>query len=309
MGKAMYDAFPIAKEAFDEAGEALGLDIAKLCFDGPAEELDRTENTQPALLAASIAALRVLEKEHKALTPVLVAGHSLGEYTALVAAGALSYADALRIVRLRGRFMQEAVPTGTGRMAAVLGLTLGQVEQACAAASTESEKVVPANINSPTQIVISGHAGAVDRAAEEAKKAGAGRVVTLPVSVPSHSPLMQGAADRLEAELARIEFGKFKCPLVSNVLAEPVADPEKVRELLKRQLTSPVRWADIVLRMKNHGGIAITIEIGPGSVLTGLVRRIDGQIFPLGFSGPEDNETLKRHFGKGMGSPFRSFID
>ena len=304
MGKALYETFPVAKETFDEAGDVLGFDLAALCFNGPEEELNRTENTQPALLASSVAALRVLENELK-VAPAFVAGHSLGEYTALVCAGVLDFADALRIVRMRGRFMQEAVEEGVGRMAAVLGLELPAVDDICKKVSTGDEVVVPANINSPVQIVISGHAAAVDRAAEEAKKAGAKRVIPLSVSVPSHSPLMAGAAERLDEELSKINLNDFKIALVTNVEARPLNKTELVRDLLKRQLTSPVRWVEIIRGLKNNAMIGIILEVGPGSVLTGLIRRIDGQIVALNFSEPGDMDKVKRYLGKSGASPLK----
>jgi len=311
MGKALYDACPSAREVFDEAESALGMDLKRLCFDGPEVELNLTENTQPALLAASVAALRVLEKEVP-LFPDFVAGHSLGEYTALVCAGVLKFQDALRLVRLRGRFMQESVPGGVGRqrgpqpatqpatqsvmMSAVIGLAPETLDEICKKISAGKEQVVCANINSPEQVVISGTASAVSMAGEEAKKRGAKRVIPLPVSVPSHSPLMEGAAQKLYTELLKVPFGDLKVALVTNVEAEPCNDPAKIKGLLMRQLTSPVRWVDVIRRVRSEG-VSITLEIGPGNVLSGLVRRIDKGIEALNFSAPEDIHRIKDFFG------------
>jgi [acyl-carrier-protein] S-malonyltransferase len=289
MAKGFYESSKAAKDAFDTASAELGFDMAKLCFEGPSAELDSTENTQPALLTASVAALRAL-KENLAgvsLSPSFFAGHSLGEYTALVAAGVIPFKDALRLVRLRGKFMQEAVPTGTGKMCAVLGLDVGVIAEICKEASVDGLAVVPANINSPGQVVISGHAGAVSVAAGLAKAKGAKRVLELPVSVPSHSPLMEGAASRLRLELEKTNFGKFSAPVVTNVEAEPLSDTSRVRELLTRQMTSPVRWVDTIIKMKAEG-VGLIIEIGPGKVLTGLVKRIDADIAAANLSDVAD---------------------
>lgn len=295
MGRALYDAYPCAREVFEEAGDVLGVDIKRISFEGPEDELNLTENTQPALLTASFAALSVLGKEVPVF-PALVSGHSLGEYTALVSAGVIEFSDALRLVRLRGRFMQEGVEEGVGRMCAVIGLDPSTVDDICRNSSAVGEVVVCANINSPEQVVMSGHAKAIERASAEAKKRGAKRVISLPVSVPSHSPLMEGAARRLDRELAKVTFGEFKIPLVTNVEARLCRERERVRELLVRQLVSPVRWTDVVRRMR-AAGISITIEIGPGSVLSGLIRRIDSSITTLNFSAPGDIEAVRNLSG------------
>ncbi len=292
MGKGLYDEFACARKVFEEADSALGFGISSLCFNGPAVDLDRTENTQPALLTASTAALKVLE-EKTGIKPDLMAGHSLGEYTALVAAGALSFGDAVRLVQLRGAFMQEAVPHGTGKMAAILGLDAQQVAALCVAASSASDGsvAVPANINSPQQIVISGHSAAVERAEALAKERGAKRVIPLQVSAPSHSPLMEGAAQRLSEELKKITIKPLSVPVISNVEAAPVADSSVLAGLLARQLTSPVRWVEIIKRMKKEGVTRI-IEVGPGRVLTGLIKRIEPEMETFNLDGPADIDKL-----------------
>ncbi|MBI5886898.1 MAG: ACP S-malonyltransferase [Deltaproteobacteria bacterium] len=288
MGRGLSEAYPVAARAFEEANDALGFDLGAIAFGGPAAELDRTEYTQPALLAASIAALRVLN-ERAPVVPDFYAGHSLGEYTALVAAGAIAFKDAVRIVHLRGRFMQEAVPAGFGRMCAVIGLDIDEVASVCAAASTGESVAVPANINSPQQIVISGHAAAVDRAAGLAKEKGAKRVIVLQVSAPSHSPLMESAALRLGEELAGIAWSPFAVPVVSNVEAESMRDAAAVKGLLMRQLTSPVRWVDVIRKMRADG-VGRILEAGPGKVLTGLIKRIEPDIVTFNMGEPADVE-------------------
>ena len=273
MGKELAEQFPVARETFAEANEALGIDLQGLCFNGPEEELRLTANTQPCILTVSIAALRVLQAEVGWQADYL-AGHSLGEFSALVAAEAMSFADAVRMVRLRGQFMQEAVPVGTGGMAAVLGLERPQVEELCQRAA-QGEVLTPANFNSPGQIVISGHLKAVERAIALAQEVGAKRAVPLPVSAPFHSSLMEPAGQRLGAELAQIEINELKTPVVTNVEAEPNTSKERVRDLLVRQVSNPVRWEDSVNRMIELGTERF-VEIGPGKVLLGLLRRIDG---------------------------------
>jgi len=273
MGKELAEHFPVAQETFAEANEAVGIDLRHLCFNGPEAELKLTANTQPCILTVSIAAFRVLRKEVGWRADYL-AGHSLGEFSALVAAEAMSFPDAVRIVRLRGQFMQEAVPVGAGGMAAVLGLAREQVEKLCLQAA-QGEVLTPANFNSPDQIVISGHMKAVERAIALAPGMGAKRAAPLPVSAPFHSPLMEPAGQRLGAELARIEISDLKAPVVTNVEAEPNTEKERVRDLLIRQMSSPVRWEDSVKRMIELG-VERFVEIGPGKVLVGLLRRIDG---------------------------------
>ena len=271
MGKDLADSFPVAKQAFAEANDAVGFDLAKLCFEGPDDALKLTANTQPAILAVSVAALRVLQAE-TGLRPAFAAGHSLGEYSALVCAGALSFADALRTVRQRGSFMQEAVPVGTGAMAAMLGIERGELEAICADAA-QGEVVSPANFNSPGQIVIAGHAGAVARAIELAKERGFRKAMPLPVSAPFHCALMKPAAERLAGVLAGVAINDPAVPVVSNVEATPNCEGKRISALLVEQVCAPVRWEESVQAM---AGLGVTrfIEIGPGKVLSGLVKRI-----------------------------------
>jgi [acyl-carrier-protein] S-malonyltransferase len=271
MGKELADSFPLAREIFAEADASLGFDLTRLCFEGPDEELKLTANTQPAILAASIAILRVVQAE-TGLRPSFAAGHSLGEYSALVCAGALSFADAVRIVRQRGTFMQEAVPVGTGAMAAMLGIERDELAEICTEAA-QGEVVSPANFNSPGQIVIAGHAGAVARAIEIAKGRGYRKAMPLPVSAPFHCSLMQPAAERLRQVLDGINVSTPQIPVVSNVEALPNGDGARVRELLVNQVCSPVRWDESVQKMTELG-VTRMIEIGPGKVLSGLVKRI-----------------------------------
>ncbi len=271
MGKDLVVNFTSAKRVFEEACDALGFDIAALCFSGSEEELKLTANTQPAILTTSVAALRVLQEETD-LQPAYAAGHSLGEYTALVAVGALSLADAVRTVRLRGTFMQEAVPVGVGAMAAIMGIEAPELEQLCRDAA-EGEVVAPANFNSPGQIVIAGHATAVERAITLAKERGAKRALPLPVSAPFHSALMQPAAKRLEETLQAVVVNAFSCPVVGNVEAAPYRDADRVKPLLVEQVCAPVRWDESVLKMKDLG-VTNYVEIGPGKVLSGLAKRI-----------------------------------
>lgn len=294
MGKSFFESFDIARKTFEEANDALGFDIARLSFEGPQEEIDKTEITQPALLTASIAALRVLN-EKTDLKPAYLSGHSLGEYTALVAAGSLEFRDAVKLVHLRGKFMQESVPQGVGRMCAILGLGIEDVQVICDSASIDAARVVPANINSPEQIVISGHAAAVEIAANLAKERGAKRVVQLQVSAPSHSPLMEAAAERLAAELNKITFKDFSIPVLTNVAAQPLSDASKIKGLLKDQLTSPVRWVDIIRRMKQDG-VSNIIEVGPGKVLTGLIKRIEKEINSFNLNEASELEKITSAF-------------
>lgn len=275
MGRELADNFAVARETFAEANEALGFDLAGLCFNGPDEDLRLTANTQPAILATSIAALRVVRSE-TGLQADFAAGHSLGEYSALVCAGALGFADALRTVRQRGTFMQEAVPVGTGAMAALLGIERAELEEICREASA-GEVVSPANFNSPGQIVIAGHAGAVGRAIEIAKGRGYRKAMPLPVSAPFHCALMQPAAERLKAVLAGVAVADLSVPVVSNVEAAPYREGSRVRELLTAQVCAPVRWDESVLKMAGLG-VTRMIEIGPGKVLSGLVKRIAKEI-------------------------------
>jgi [acyl-carrier-protein] S-malonyltransferase len=290
MGKALRDQYPVARETFEEADDVLGFELKKVIFDGPADELNRTEITQPALLATAIATLRVLN-EKLDIEPSFVAGHSLGEYTALVASDAMDFKDALRVVHLRGKFMQESVPGGVGKMCAVIGLEIETLIDICDLVSKDEHLAVPANINSPEQVVVSGHNEAVDRVGRIAEQRGAKRVVPLAVSVPSHCSLMASAADKLCLELMRVELRELKVPLISNVEAEPVTDSASVMWLLRRQLTSPVRWVEVVKRMKSEG-VRKTLEIGPGMVLSKLVKRIDKEIDTYNFGEPGDLEKV-----------------
>ncbi len=270
MGRELAEEFAAAREVFEEADDALGFALSRLCFEGPAEELQLTENTQPAILTTSVAALRAAESEGFP-APDFVAGHSLGEYSALVAAGALPLADAVRTVRARGRYMQEAVPVGVGAMAAILGSDLQTVEQACRDAA-EGQVCSPANINSPGQIVIAGSAAAVERALPLLKARGAKRAIPLKVSAPFHCRLMLPAQERLKGVLDEIEFGELRVPLVTNVDARVVRTGAEARESLVRQVSSPVRWLESV-ELLARGGVDTFVEVGPGKVLSGLVRQ------------------------------------
>lgn len=271
MGKELAENFAVARQVFDEANDALGFDLRALCFNGPDDALRLTANTQPAILTTSIAALRVLESE-TGLQASCAAGHSLGEYSALVCAGALAFTDAVQVVRQRGTFMQEAVPVGTGAMAAMLGIEAADLAAICREAA-QGEVVSPANFNSPGQIVIAGHVAAVNRAIELAKSRGFRKTMLLPVSAPFHCALMQPAADRLQAVLEGIPVGSLRLPVVSNVDALPNTAPSRVKELLVSQVCAPVRWEESVQRMADTG-VTRAIEIGPGKVLSGLVKRI-----------------------------------
>jgi len=264
--------FPVVAATFEEASAALGLDLWQLTQEGPAEELNKTENTQPAMLAAGVAVWRAWQ-ESGGNTPTMMAGHSLGEYSALVCAGALDFSDAVVLVAERGRLMQQAVPEGAGAMAALLGLEDDQVRRVCADAS-DGEVVEAVNFNSPGQVVIAGQATAVERAMLLAKEAGAKRAVPLPVSVPSHCSLMRPAAEQLAARLASVEIKSPEVPVVHNVSVETATRPEQIRELLAAQLFSPVRWVETIGAMKKTGAEVI-LEAGPGKVLAGLVKRID----------------------------------
>jgi len=271
MGKDLAENFAVARQVFEEANDALGFDLASLCFNGPEEELKLTANTQPAILTTSIAALRVLQAE-TGLAPDYAAGHSLGEYSALVCAGALGFADAVRTVRQRGTFMQEAVPVGTGAMAAILGLDLAALDVVCKDAA-QGQVVSPANFNSAGQVVIAGHAEAVNRAIELAKERGAKRAMPLPVSAPFHCSLMTPAGERLAKVLDDVAVGELSIPVVSNVEAKPNQDASRVRELLVEQVSAPVRWEETIASMVDLG-VDRYLEIGPGKVLAGLVKRM-----------------------------------
>lgn len=285
MGLDLYQKFPEAKAVFDQADAALGLPISKICFEGTEEDLKLTENTQPAIMAVSIAAFRVLAQ--KAPAPDYVAGHSLGEFSALVAAESLDFADAVRLVRDRGRYMQEAVPAGQGAMAAILGLAPALVAEICRRAS-DGEIVAPANLNAPEQTVISGSAAAVKRAVELASQSGAKRAVMLPVSAPFHSEMMKPAEERLAADLQHTTFRDLTVPLVTNVDAEPITSGEEARAALIRQVRQPVRWEESVRELIGLG-VALFVEVGPGRVLSGLVRQIDRSVR---VANVEDEESL-----------------
>jgi len=275
MGKDLAENFPVARQAFEEADDALGFKLSALCFNGPDDDLKLTFNTQPAILTTSIAALRVVQQE-TGLKADFLAGHSLGEYSALVCGGALSLADAARTVRARGTFMQEAVPVGVGAMAAMLSIEADALAAICEEAA-QGEVVAPANFNSPGQIVIAGHATAVNRAIELAKAKGYRKAMLLPVSAPFHCALMQPAADRLKEFLAAVQVSALAKPVVTNVEATPNQDDARVRELLVQQVCAPVRWEQSVQAMLAEG-VTRFVEIGPGKVLTGLVKRINKEM-------------------------------
>jgi [acyl-carrier-protein] S-malonyltransferase len=271
MGKELSDNHEVARRTFEEADEALGYKLSQVCFEGPEEKLKLTEITQPAILTVSVAAWRVLQE--KGLQPDFVAGHSLGEYSAHVAAGTLTFADAVRTVRNRGKYMQEAVPVGVGAMAAILGMPLDKVEE-LASDAAQGEVCQAANINSPEQIVISGHVSAVDRAIKLANERGAKKAVSLPVSAPFHCALMQSAQDRLAADLNTLTFQNPSCPVICNVDAEAITSAEAARAALIRQVTGAVKWEPSVRLLINKGA-SLFIEVGPGRVLWGLMRQID----------------------------------
>jgi len=271
MGKDLAQRHPVARGTFEEADDALGIKISQLCLEGPEDELRLTENTQPAILTVSVAAWRVLQK--KGIKPAFVAGHSLGEYSAHVAAGTMTFADAVRTVRNRGKYMQEAVPVGTGSMAAILGMSPEAVAGVCSDAA-QGEICEAANINSPEQIVISGHVAAVERAVRLADERGAKRAKVLPVSAPFHCSLMKPAQERLAAVLQGLQFATPQFPVVSNVDARPVEDPESAREALVRQVTGSVRWSQSMQWLVAQGAQTF-VEVGPGKVLCGLMRQID----------------------------------
>jgi [acyl-carrier-protein] S-malonyltransferase len=288
MGKELAGAYDVARKTFAEADDTLGFALSQLCFEGPEDDLKLTENTQPAILCVSVAAWRVLhEHGHRA---EFVAGHSLGEYSALVAAGSLAFTDALRLVRRRGRYMQEAVPPGLGAMAALLKLPEGKLDGVLAAAA-QGEVVSAANLNSPDQVVIAGHAGAVARAMELAKATGAKRAVPLPVSAPFHCALMRPAQERLSADLNTTAFGDLSTPLINNWEAREIRGGAEAREGLYQQVPNPVRWAETIHRLA-ASGVERFIEIGPGAVLTGLMKANAPSRAALHFGEPVDLEKL-----------------
>ena len=286
MGKELAEKYPVARAVFDEADQALGFSLSKLCFEGTEDDLKLTANTQPAILTVSVAAGRVLAE--KGIAPDFVAGHSLGEYSALVAAGSVKFADAVKLVHRRGTYMQEAVPAGQGAMAAIMGLSPAVVQDACKRAA-EGEICSPANLNSPEQTVISGHAGAVKRAVEIASQLGAKRSMVLPVSAPFHSALMIPAQEKLEKDLNAAEFEDLQVPLVTNVDADSIRQGEEARSALIRQVTMPVRWEES-MRMLLDEGVNTFVEVGPGRVLTGLMRQIERSVATLNV---EDEKSLQ----------------
>ncbi len=288
MGKSLAEAYPEAARVFEEADAALGFSLSKLCFEGPDEALKRTENTQPALLTVSFAAHAVLRS--KGVAADYVAGHSLGEYSALAAAGSLAFADAVRIVRKRGQYMQEAVPAGVGAMAALLKMPLEKLDGVLAEAA-QGEVVTAANLNSPDQIVIAGHAGAVNRACELAQAAGAKRAILLPVSAPFHCPLMKPAQEKLKTDLDAAGFRDLETPLVNNWQAREIRTGAEAREGLYQQVPNPVRWTDSI-RLLAANGVTRFIEVGAGAVLTGLLRNIDSSLTGLKFGEAGDWDKL-----------------
>ena len=295
MGKELAEKYAVARAVFDEADQVLGFSISRMCFAGTEEELKQTSNTQPAILTCSVALFRVATE--KGLQPDFVAGHSLGEYSALVAAGALKFSDAVQLVRKRGAYMQEAVPAGEGAMAAILGLSPAVVADACKRAA-EHEVCAPANLNSPEQTVISGNAGAVRRAVEIANQLGAKRAVILPVSAPFHSALMMPAQEKLEKDLAQIAFADLKWPLVTNVDADTETKGSEARDALVRQVSMPVRWEESV-RALIEEGVNTFVEVGPGRVLTGLLRQIERSVATLNI---EDEKSLAMTLDKIAGA-------
>ncbi len=288
MGKSLAETYPEAARVFEEADDALGFSLSKLCFEGPEADLKLTENTQPALVAVSTAAYAVLAS--RGLQPDFVAGHSLGEYSALIAAGSLKFADAVRLVRKRGQYMQEAVPAGVGAMAALLKLPPEKLDAVLAEAA-QGEVVTAANLNSPDQIVIAGHAAAVARAMELAKAAGAKRAIALQVSAPFHCPLMKPAQDRLRADLDATIFDDLRVPLVNNWQAREVSSGADAREGLFQQVPNPVRWSDSIRHLA-QAGVTRYIEVGSGAVLTGLLRNIDASLTGQKFGEADDWEKI-----------------
>jgi [acyl-carrier-protein] S-malonyltransferase len=286
MGRALADAFPVARQTFAEADEALGEALSRLIWEGPEDALTLTENTQPAILTASIAAYRTLEAEGLAARAAFVAGHSLGEYSANVAAGTFSFADAVRTVRKRGRYMQEAVAVGAGAMSAILGLDAGKVAQACEDAA-QGDVVAPANLNGPGQVVIAGSRAAVERAGARAKELGAKRVVPLAVSAPFHCALMKPAEERLAPEMKALRVHNPRVPVVANVDAAPKRDGASAIDALIRQVSSAVRWEESVRRLASEG-VTAYVEVGPGTVLSGLIRKIHKEATVAAVADPGD---------------------
>jgi [acyl-carrier-protein] S-malonyltransferase len=293
MGQEVTEAYPEAREVFEKADEVLGFSLTQLCMHGEEAELRKTENTQPAILTTSIALLRVLRRKE---VPVdFVAGHSLGEFSALVAAGALQFEDAVRLVRIRGKLMEEAVPAGKGAMAAVLGMEQPVLAEICEQVSAAGQPVDLANLNCPGQIVISGTRQGVEDACRRAREAGARRTMMLEVSGPFHSRLMQPAADKFRKVLDEVNLSEAQVPVVANVTALPVQDPGEIRELLYRQVASPVRWEESIRWLLSQG-VETFVEIGPGSVLSGLIRKVDRKVQTFQVEKPSDLEKVWDHF-------------
>ena len=290
MGRALAGAYPECRAVYEEADAALGEPLSRLCFEGPEDRLQLTENTQPAILTVSVAAARLLAA--RGIHPHYAAGHSLGEYSAHVVAGTIAFADAVRIVRRRGRYMQEAVPVGSGAMAAILGLDRDEVAAACVEAA-EGDVVAPANLNAPGQVVIAGTAAAVARAGERAKARGARRVIPLPVSAPFHCALMKPAEDRLAPELRALPVRAPAVPVIANVDAEPRVDGPSSIDALVRQVSAPVRWEEVVARLAS-AGVRAYVEVGPGAVLSGLIRKIQRDARVANLDTPADLEAIER---------------
>ena len=288
MGKDLADNFSVAREVFEEADQALGFSISKLCFEGPEDELRKTVNTQPAILTVSVAALRVLQQAEISFD--ITAGHSLGEYSALVGAGVLDFADAVRLVNKRGQFMQEAVPLGEGAMAAVMGMEREKVVEICAEVEKEAGAVQAVNFNCPGQIVIAGKTVAVEKAAAALKAAGAKRAIMLPVSAPFHSTLLQPAAEKLALELEKVSFHEPKLPVVANVTGKISTNSNEIKHLLVTQAANPVLWEDCVATVAAYGA-TVSVEVGPGKVLTGFTKKIAPEIATFNV---EDMESLQK---------------
>ncbi len=288
MGKDLADNFSVAREVFEEADQALGFSISKLCFEGPEDELRKTVNTQPAILTVSVAALRVLQQAEISFD--ITAGHSLGEYSALVGAGVLDFADAVRLVNKRGQFMQEAVPLGEGAMAAVMGMEREKVVDICAEVEKEAGAVQAVNFNCPGQIVIAGKTVAVEKAAAALKAAGAKRAIMLPVSAPFHSTLLQPAAEKLALELEKVSFHEPKLPVVANVTGKISTNSNEIKQLLVTQAANPVLWEDCVATVAAYGA-TVSVEVGPGKVLTGFTKKIAPEIATFNV---EDMESLQK---------------
>jgi len=291
MGRELARRHPVVAETFEEADRVLGIPLSTLCWEGPEAELALTTNTQPALLTVSTAIARLLSTE--GVYPDLVLGHSLGEYSALVAAGALSFGDALPLVRGRGRYMQEAVPVGKGAMAALLGLARQDADAVCEEARLPDEVLAPANYNGPGQVVIAGNTASVVRAIEVARGRGARRAVRLPVSAPFHCSLMQPAEERLAVDLGRVTFKDMRVPVITNVDAALISRGDEAREALRRQVSAPVRWEDSVRQLRG-AGVGIVVEVGAGRVLSGLIRRIDERLPTHAVDDDASLEALKR---------------